>query len=268
MILKRCLAPLSFALILFSHRATAEGWRLSWQDEFDGLELNPSKWTSVIGGDGFGNNELQYYTDRPKNVYIDHGMLVIQAIQEIYTGAEGITRHFTSARLETREKFSQAYGRFEARISLPSGSPGVWSAYWLLGDGPSKWPAQGEIDVIESIGEPSVVYGTIHGPGYSGAKGVVSRFSLEDASHPDAFHVYAIEWDPQSIRWYIDEKLYKTVTPSDLPASALWVYNQPFYLILNLAVGGDWPGSPTRDTAFPQRMYVDYVRAYLRETTE
>jgi beta-glucanase (GH16 family) len=190
-------------------------------------------------------------------------MLVIKAVRENYTGPDGITRGFTSARLHTREKFSQAYGRFEARIRLPSGGQGIWPAFWLLGDGSGPWPDLGEIDVIESPNDPSVVYGTVHGPGYSGAHGIGGRFAWPEGNRNDGFHVYAIEWD-QEIRWYIDDKLFKTVTRSDLPGAARWVFDHPFHIILNLAVGGDWPGPPTKDTAFPQEMLIDYVRVYLR----
>jgi beta-glucanase (GH16 family) len=265
--IRKCYPGLILVLLLLpsSVLASDDVWRLTWRDEFDGPGLDASKWTCVVGGNGFGNHELEYYTDRPENVSIDDGILVIKAIQETYTGTEGITRGFTSARLHTREKFSQAYGRFEARIRLPRGGPGIWPAFWLLGDGSEIWPNVGEIDVLEAPNDPSVVYGTAHGPGYSGAHGIGGHFRLPKGNRPDDFHLYAIEWD-REIRWYVDDKLFKTVTPSDLPPSAPWVFDHPFHIILNLAVGGDWPGPPTKDTAFPQSMYIDYVRVYQRKT--
>jgi beta-glucanase (GH16 family) len=237
-------------------------WRLAWHDEFDGSHLDPDKWTHVVGGSGFGNSELEYCTDRLSNVYLDRGMLVIRARREIYTGKDGIKRDYTSGRIHTQGKFSQAYGRFEARIQIPYGQ-GIWSAFWMIGDGTAGWPDCGEIDIMENIGsEPSTVHGTIHGPNYSGSKGISALFSFPTKRFPDDFHVYAIEWEPKSIRWYVDSSLYKAVTPAGLPTGARWVFDHPFYLLLNLAVGGKWPRNPGATTDFPQSMYIDYVRVY------
>lgn len=237
-----------------------------WHDEFEGDRLDSSKWVPVVGGDGFGNKELEYYTDRPRNLYLEGGVLAIRAIQEHYRGADGVEREFTSARIHTRGKFSQAYGRFEARIKLPYGQ-GIWPAFWMMGEGTAKWPDRGEIDIMENIGrEPSTVHGTIHGPGYSGSKGIGAPFVLPPGQRfSDDFHVYAVEWEPNAIRWYVDGTMYQSVGPSDLPAGAKWVYDHPFHLLLNLAVGGNWPGDPDATTLFPQTMVVDYVRVYRRE---
>lgn len=247
-----------------------EGWRLVWADEFDGPDgsgVDTSKWVVETGGNGWGNNELEYYRDSTENASISNGSLAIKAVKQRYTGPDNVTRDYTSARLKTQGVFSQAYGRFEARIKVPYGQ-GIWPAFWMLGDdiGTAGWPTCGEIDIMENIGrEPSTVHGTIHGPGYSGGNGIGAPYSLADpARFADDFHVFAIEWEPQAIRWYVDGSLYQTRTPSDLPRGAPWVYDHPFFIILNLAVGGNWPGNPDQTTVFPQTMLVDYVRVYAR----
>jgi beta-glucanase (GH16 family) len=244
-------------------------WSLVWSDEFngDGPSVDASKWVIETGGGGFGNNELEYYTARPQNVQVRHGNLVIQALKEKYTGPDGVTRDYTSARLKTQTKFSEAYGRFEARIKIPRGQ-GLWPAFWLLGDDIDKvgWPDDGEIDIMENIGkEPSVVHGTIHGPGYSGAGGISASYSLPHGLRfADHYHLFAVEWEPEAIRFYTDGHLYATRTPKDLPAGKKWVFDHPFFIILNAAVGGSWPGNPDSTTVFPQTMLVDYVRVYRR----
>jgi beta-glucanase (GH16 family) len=248
-------------------------WILVWSDEFNGANgsaVDPSKWVMETGGGGWGNNELESYTARPQNVYEQDGNLVIKVIQEKFTGADGVSRDYTSARLKTLGKFSQAYGRFEARIKIPRGQ-GIWPAFWMLGTDIDKpgWPACGEIDIMENIGkEPGLVHGTIHGPGYSGSDGIGSPYDLPDKKlFADDFHVYAVEWEPKAIRFYVDKDLYATRTPADLPAGAKWVYDHPFFLLLNVAVGGGWPGSPDATSEFPQTMLVDYVRVYRRGET-
>jgi beta-glucanase (GH16 family) len=245
-------------------------WKLVWSDEFNGptgSAVDPSKWVFDLGGKGWGNQELESYTNRPQNAHIQDGNLVIQAQQENYAGADGVSRKYTSARLKTAGRFSQTYGRFEARIKIPFGQ-GLWPAFWMLGDDLEKigWPASGEIDIMENIGkEPSTVHGTIHGPGYRGDDGIGAPFTLPgNRRFADDFHVYAVEWEPNTIRFYVDDELYETCTPSSLPAGRKWVYNHPFFLLLNVAVGGDWPGNPDATTVFPQTMLVDYVRVYQR----
>ncbi len=246
------------------------GWTLTWSDEFDGPDgsgVDPSKWTFDTGGSGFGNNELEYYTSGTSNAVVSGGSLVITATTE---GASGYSCwygpcQYTSARLNTAGKFAQQYGRFEARIQMPEGQ-GVWPAFWMLGSniGASGWPSCGEIDIMENIGStPDSNYGTTHGPGpgsYPGT-GLSGAFN---AGTPlgNAFHVYATEWDASSVRFYVDGTLFWSVTPSQLPAGATWVWDHPFFVLLNFAVGGNWPGSPNGATSFPQRMVVDYVRVY------
>jgi len=245
--------------------AQTSEWKLTWHDEFDQAKLYPSKWEYVVGGNGFGNQEWEYYTDRATNLYLENGMLVIQALKEDYSGADGVKRGFTSARIQTKGKFAQAYGKFEARIKVPYGQ-GIWPAFWMMGDVAAGWPDNGEIDIMENIGrEPSMVHGTVHGPGYSGAHGIGAPFSLPAGERfCDDFHVFAVEWEPKAIRWYVDGKQYHEVTPANLPAGAKWVYDHPFYILLNLAVGGEWPGYPDATSKFPQTMVVDYVRVYGR----
>jgi beta-glucanase (GH16 family) len=263
----------TLALLLMSWGSTsstpAPGWTLSWSDEFngrDGSSPDPSKWVVETGGNGFGNRELEYYTSRPQNVQIKGGSLVITAAKETYTGPDRVTRSYTSARLKTKGKFDQAYGRFEARIKIPRGQ-GMWPAFWMLGNDfdQAGWPGCGEIDIMENIGkEPATVHGTIHGPGYFSKNGISSAFSLPGGSFADDDHIFAVEWEPDVIRFYVDSQLYATRTPADLPARTKWVYDHPFFVILNVAVGGEWPGSPANTTVFPQTMLVDYVRVYKK----
>ena len=272
---------------------------LTMSDDFD-VEGAPNSdiWSFETGTgiDGWGNNELQYYTDRPENVTVQNGLLVITALKEEYNGAS-----YTSARLLTKGKFKQAYGRFEARIKVPGGS-GLWPAFWLLGENfdVDGWPQCGEIDIMEYRRlEPTKVSGSIHGPGYSGEtdpQGQVTKsYDLGNDRYDAGFHVFGIEWGPEYINYYIDDVLYNQITPSDIevtPADVVynlndaveaveateespaveaveatdvtgdWVFNKPFYIIINLAVGGNFPGNPDDDETFPQNMLVDYVRVY------
>jgi beta-glucanase (GH16 family) len=253
-----------------SPQPSRAGWKLIWSDEFnaaDGSPADSSKWVSETGGGGWGNQELEYYTSRPQNAIQQGGNLVITVLAEKFTGPDGVTRDYTSARLKTQTRFSQKYGRFEARIKIPRGQ-GIWPAFWMLGDniGGVGWPGCGEIDIMENIGkEPTLVHGTIHGPGYSARKGISAPFALPGKTDfADDFHIYAVEWAPTSIRFYVDDHLYATRRPADLPQGTKWVYNHPFFILLNVAVGGGWPGSPDRTSVFPQTMLVDYVRVYQR----
>jgi beta-glucanase (GH16 family) len=232
----------------------------------DGSLPDSTKWSFDTGGGGWGNDELESYTARAVNAEQSGGNLVITARRERFTGADGKAREYTSARLKTQGKFSQAYGRFEARMKLPVGK-GIWPAFWMLGDdiGSAGWPKAGEIDVMECIGDPVTVYSTIHGPGYSGVKGPSTKYALPAGERvDDSFHVYAVEWEPKEIRFYFDDHLIVRRTPADMPEGARWVYNHPFFVLLNVAVGGRWPGNPDETTVFPQRMLVDYVRVYRR----
>jgi len=249
------------------------GWKLVWSDEFNGPNesaVDRSKWTFEIGGGGWGNQELEYYTDRTENASVHYGNLVIRALSEKYTGSDGVTRNYTSARLKTLGKFSQTYGRFEARLKIPFGH-GLWPAFWMLGDDFDKvgWPACGEIDIMENIGkEPAIVHGSIHGPGFIGGTGLEANYTLPPKQRfADDFHVFAIEWDLDSVSFYVDHDRYVRRTRADLQPGWKWVFDKPFFLLLNVAVGGDWPGNPDSTTVFPQTMLVDYVRVYERSDT-
>lgn len=239
--------------------ASPPAWQLVWHDEFDGAVLDTTKWTWDTGGNGWGNAELEYYTNRVENAHLENGYLVIEARQEPFGN-----RAYTSARLKTQGLGAWKYGRIEARIRIPRGQ-GMWPAFWMLGDdiGQVGWPGCGEIDIMENIGkEPSRVHGTVHGPNYSGANGVGGSYDLRSGAFADDFHVFAIEWQASGIQWFVDSTLYKTVLPGDLPGR--WVFEHPFFILLNVAVGGYWPGNPDSTTLFPQTMLVDYVRLYQR----
>ena len=235
---------------------------LIWQDEFDGSagELpDPAKWVFDIGTD-WGNAQLEFDTDRSENVSLDgEGNLAITALEKEFQG-----QNHTSGRIKTKGLFEQARGRFEARIKLPLGQ-GIWPAFWLLGADIDEvhWPQCGEIDIMEYRGhEPRVLHGSLHGPGHYGDTAVSKQHVLSQGGFHLGFHEFAVEWDEGSITWFVDGYAYQTVTPSDLPRGATWVYNHPFFIILNVAVGGRWPGAPDENTVFPQTMLVDYVRVY------
>ena len=276
-----CLTPLLAAAALLSLScgggATLQppptiGFTLAWSDEFngaDGSSLDASKWTYDIGGNGWGNNELEYYTNRTQNAQIKSANLVITAQRETYTGSDGVTRNYTSARLKTQGLLNQAYGRFEARIKIPAGQ-GMWPAFWMLGNNISSvsWPKCGEIDIMENIGkEPGTVHGSLHSSSTTSRTSDASApFSLPAGQHfADDFHLYAVEWEPGTIRFYVDSNLYSTFTQTQWPAGGAWTFDHPFFILLNVAVGGDWPGSPDNTTIFPQQMLVDYVRVYTKQ---
>jgi len=243
---------------------TNSNWVLIWSDEFnlpDGSSPDPNYWGYDTGATGWGNAEWEYYTDRTNNARIEDGKLVIEAKQESYGGAD-----YTSARLKTQGKLSWTYGRIEARIQIPRGQ-GIWPAFWMLGTSIGQgvsWPTCGEIDIMENIGkEPTLVHGTIHGPGYSGGNAIGGPYSLPgNPVFADAFHVYAVEWSTNLIKWFVDGQQYFSASPASLPGGSTWVFTQPQFIILNVAVGGNWPGYPDATTVFPQRMTVDYVRVY------
>jgi beta-glucanase (GH16 family) len=249
----------------------ASGWTLAWSDEFDGpagATVDATRWTFDVGCGGFGNQELESYTDRPRNAHLSgEGSLVIDVLRETHTGPDGITREFTSARLKTQGLFTQTYGRFEARLKVPWGQ-GLWPAFWMLGADITSagWPACGEIDIMENIGrEPGIAHGTIHGPGYSGGSAIGAPFTLAPGQRlADDYHVFTVEWEREALRFYLDGQLFQTRTPASLPAGSRWVFDHPFFLLLNVAVGGNWPGPPDATTVFPQQMLVDYVRVYRR----
>ena len=260
-----CLAL--FAAILFGMTACTSSnepeertWQLVWQDEFDGPAgqlPDSTRWGFDLGTD-WGNAQLEYDTDRPENASLDgEGNLAIVARNEQFMG-----RPFTSARITTQGKLEQAYGRFEARIRLPWG-PGIWPAFWLLGANCDEvaWPGCGEIDIMEARGqESSTINGSVHGPGYSGGAAITKRFDLTHARFDTDFHLFAVEWGTNYIDYYVDETLYQRITPKDVTGE--WVYDHPFYIILNVAVGGNYVGFPLPSTPLPQSMLVDYVRVY------
>lgn len=234
-----------------------EGWKLTWHDEFDSSAIDKSNWTYDQGGGGWGNGEAEYYTNRPENARLENGSLVIEARQEKFEGS-----YYTSARLKTQGLQSFQYGRIEARLKVPSGA-GLWPAFWMLGsnfDG-KNWPDCGELDIMEYIGkEPDLIMGTMHGPGYSGVLGK-TKWNRQKYNIADDFHTYAIEWDTNQVSWFYDGTKYSTVTRADI-GDREWVFDQPFFIILNLAVGGQLPGPVGLQTTFPAQLLVDYVRVY------
>lgn len=237
-------------------------WTLVWADEFNGSDgslPDSTKW-SFDPGPGLYNGELEYYGDGNANTQIRNGNLVIAAKAESVGG-----RNYTSARMNSKGKFEQAYGRFEARMKLPI-AQGMWPAFWMMGNDSATnyWPACGEIDVMELIGsQPGTVFGTIHGPSAGDPYSIGDKYQLPSGTFADAYHVFSAEWEPNVIRFYVDNNLYKTLTPADVNGGT-WPFQHPFYMILNLAVGGNWPGAPDQTTHFPQEMLVDYVRVYQR----
>lgn len=245
-----------------------EGWELVWHDEFDGEVIDRSNWNFDIGGWGWGNGEGQYYTDRPVNARVENGLLVIEARQEKYE-----EKYYTSARLLTQGLQAFQYGRIEARIKVPEGA-GLWPAFWMLGNDfnrdpidpfISNWPNVGEIDIMEYLGrEPDLVMGTAHGPGYAGAGGL-GRWNRQEYLIADEFHTYAIEWNYEGISWFYDGEHYFTLAREDV-GTRDWVFDKEFFILLNLAVGGNWPGPVGLDTQFPANVYVDYVRVYQQSS--
>lgn len=264
--------PMKFAALLLlsaalAHAEAPAGWKPVWSDEFNGKEIDFSKWAVEENGHGGGNGEMQYYVDRPENLRIEDGHLVIEARKQKFNAA-GVEKEYTSGRLRTKRRASWLYGRFEIRAKLPTGR-GIWPAIWML---PEKeayggWASSGEIDIMEMVGhEPAKVHGTLH-HGASWPKNVHTGapFELKSGTFADDFHVFAIEWEKGEIRWYVDGQLYQTQTKWSSEGGAYPApFNQPFHLVLNLAVGGGWPGPPDEKTVFPQRMTVDWVRVYQR----
>ncbi len=246
------------------------GWTLSWSDEFNGAAGAPdaTKWTAEVNGSP-ANDELEYYTSRASNVTVDgDGNLQIIARAESYMG-----HSYTSGRVNTAAHFTQAYGRFEARVWMPTGQ-GIWPAFWVLGDNIGTnarnaqivgWPQCGELDIMETIGtDMDHNHGSMHGPGYSGGQDITGEWAYPGTTLNDGYHNYALEWSPDLVKFFVDGNLYETITPAQIPAGDTWVYDHPFFIILNVAVGGDWPGSPDGTTVFPQTMKVDYVRVYTK----
>ena len=242
-------------------------WSVSWQDEFEGAAgqaPDATKWKLETGGGGWGNEELEDYTNSPSNVALDGaGNLIITARHEPSMGSS-----YTSGRLTSQGLFSQAYGRFEARMRLATGA-GMWPAFWIMGNNIDEagWPAAGEVDIMEQKGfELRQVWGSVHGPSTGGDVDVPSTYPGAVPDDVNAnFHVYAIEWDPDNIVFLVDEQPYAQVTPQRIPDYARWVWDHPFFVIMNLAVGGLFGGDPTATTPMPQSIAIDYVRVSVRQ---
>jgi beta-glucanase (GH16 family) len=266
------LLALFFAGAVLAQNST--GWKLVWSDEFNQTAGSPpdsAKWNYDLGGGGWGNNESEVYTNSPQNVFQDgKGNLVIRAIRDS-------AGNYTSARLQTGSPkasthttdLSWRYGRIEARSKLPYGQ-GVWPAFWMLGEniGTVGWPTCGELDIMENFGtsqnNAATNTGTAHGPGYSGGSGVSAKYTLPLGQKiADDFHVYSIEWAPGSVEWFVDGASFHKISQASLPAGRRWVFDAPFFILLNLAIGGNPVGKPDPNAPFPaQDMLVDYVRVY------
>jgi beta-glucanase (GH16 family) len=237
------------------------GYSLQWSDEFNDDKINTNSWGYDIGGNGWGNNELQFYTDKTDNSFLSGGRLVIEAKPEKIG-----TNNYSSARLLSKGKQEFKYGRIDIRAKVPTGQ-GVWPALWMLGSNISaeSWPACGEIDIMEVVGkEPKNLYGTLHW-GNKGAPSISSsgKTTVSDPTIGDKFHVYTIVWDDKEINWFFDDVAFHKVTRSQVNAN-IYPFDSPFFLLMNVAVGGSWPGNPDGTTTFPQRMFVDYVRVFKK----
>ncbi len=255
----RTVQLLAILLITVPAAATDRTQVLVWHDEFNGpagSRPNAGNWVYDLGGGGWGNNELQIYTDAPENAHLDgHGHLKIEVLSA--------ANRYTSARIKTQSKFEFQFGRIEARIKVAAGR-GLWSAFWMLGaDFPGvPWPQCGEIDVMEYVGrDPTHIYGTLHGPGYSSGSGISATYST-NKRFSDNFHRYAVEWEPEMIRFFVDDKEYSRIRRQSLPKGAAWSFDHPFFLILDLAVGGGFAGPPDETSQFPQGMLIDWVRIW------
>ena len=242
------------------------GWELVWHDEFDGPAIDLSKWEFEVNGKGGGNQELQYYTTN--NASIRDGRLVIEARKERFTGPDG-ARAYTSSRLRTRLHGDWLYGRFDIRARLPAGR-GLWPAIWMLptDNRYGGWPHSGEIDIMELVGhEANRAHGTLHFSRADGRHTYQGRpFTLPQGDFAQDFHVFRLDWEPGAFRWHVDDALVQTQTNWNAKAGPFPApFDQRFHLLLNFAVGGQWPGPPDAKTQFPQSLLVDYVRVYRRK---
>ncbi len=252
--------------------APAERWKTIFADEFDAADgslPDPRKWAFDTGGWGWGNQELEYYLNGPQHAFQAGGLLHLVALKGGFDALDcwyGPCA-YGSARIKTKGKFAFTYGRVSARIKIPKGQ-GIWPAFWMLGSNidSRNWPGCGEIDVMEVIGrEPRIAHGTLHGPGYSGAQGLSSKWTPAHGEVGDDFHVFSVEWGPRRLRFSVDGEVYATRTPADIPPGEAWVFDHDFFILLNVAVGGTWPGDPDASTRFPAEMLVDWVRVEVRE---
>ncbi len=243
----------------------APDWCMVWNDEFDTPQIDRSKWTFDIGTgkplSGWGNYELQYYTAREKNARIENGRLIITALKEDYGG-----KPYTAAKLKTLGLAAWTYGRFEIRARIP-GTQGLWPAIWMMPTTAryGNWPRSGEIDIMEHLGQyPDLVHGNIHlGRAWNEKDSHLGTYRLEEGTFNEQFFTYGLEWEEDEIRWYIDDIHYHTARPSDVP-DYNWPFDDKFFLILNVAVGGSWPGSPDESSVFPALMEVEFVRVFQK----
>jgi beta-glucanase (GH16 family) len=237
-----------------------------WSAEFD-TDLDPAEWAVSDRGDGYGNNELQVYTPRADNVSVDDGVLRLTARAERFTDPRGFKGDYTSGRIETTTRFQ--YGRVEARIKVPQG-PGLWSAFWLFGDSLSgeEWPAVGEIDIMELIGNTLDLHHAAIGATEAGERWIRNTSLTPGEPFSDDWHVYAVEWDADEMTFWVDDVQSFRVSKDDLADNEEWPFDRPYSITLNLAVGGDWPGPPNDETVFPAEMLVDYVRVYDAQVSE
>ncbi len=236
------------------------GKKMVWNQEFEDNTLKTNEWNQEIGNGigGWGNNELQYYTNSKKNTFVSNGHLIIEARKEIADGFQ-----YTSGRLTTKGKKEFTFGRIDIRAKLPKGK-GIWPALWMLGANINMvgWPACGEIDIMELIGsEPNKVHGTLHWKGSNGHKYKGKEYILPIGDFSEAFHVYSVIWEQDKIQWLVDDKVFYMLTKSDF-GSDFYPFNAPQFFIFNLAVGGNWPGLPDASTLFPQHLFVDYIRVF------
>jgi beta-glucanase (GH16 family) len=247
----------------YTSAASYTGMTLVWSDEFNGKTLNSSNWTYETGGGGWGNSELEYYTNSVNNTFLTGGYLVIEARKETIG-----TNNYTSARLKTEDKKTFTYGRIDIRARLPKGQ-GLWPALWMLGNNISQtgygWPACGEIDIMELLGQnPQKIYGTVHWgiAGQSNHPSSGGNYSISAGDFSSSFHVFSLQWDSTKMDILLDDAVYKTVYKTDMGSTYYSIFEKPFFFVFNVAVGGSWPGNPNSSTSFPQRMIVDYVRIY------
>jgi beta-glucanase (GH16 family) len=247
---------ISLLLFLLSTAVNAQNWGLVWSDEFNGNTINANNWKFETGAGGWGNNELEYYTSRPENAKVENGNLMIIARKESYSGS-----NYTSARMKTQGLQKWTYGKIEARIKLPA-TKGVWPAFWTLGENITQvsWPKCGEIDILEHVNTEPKVNGTIHWDNSGHA-----QYGGDTACNVKQYHLYAIEWDNQTIKWTLDGKKYKDANIKN-NINGTDEFHKPFFILLNMAVGGNWPGSPDGTSVFPDTMLVDYVRVYQQTT--
>ena len=242
----------------YAGATTYPGMTLAWSDEFTANYINTNNWSYDTGGSGWGNNELEYYTNSNKNAYTTGGYLVIEARKETMG-----TNNYTSARMISKDKKTFTYGRIDFRAKLPKGQ-GVWPALWMLGNniGTTPWPACGEIDIMELLGhEPQKTYGTVHWGAAGGASTHIGgNYSLSSLTFNDKFHLFSLKWEADKMTFLIDDVAFFIVNKSQITGN--YPFDKPFFFIMNVAVGGNWPGNPDATTVFPQRMIVDYVRVF------